>query len=408
MLETIREFALERLKAVGETDRLLCRHADWYASHARDLEEQRRVEEASASALAAFERDVDNFRAALRFRLESKEYTHVLELACDLQGLWRWRGYASEGRRWLSDGLAADGDVTRSIESRSLHLAGILARLQGDLAHAKTLHEQHLDLSRQDRDPSRVAVALKNLGIVCVLRGEHEQARNYFHESLASFEVSGDLSGTVGVRHALANLAGIEGDLAAARKLHEENLGLNTTRRDPGLRASTLNNLGYIALLQRDPDAAERFLTESLKLYQRLGDKDGAASPALNLGCLAIQRGQPRDAEQFLVASLTAVAEMRDATACAGCLEAFAALALAAQRPRRAARLLGAATALRTRGGHTLAPAEQDVFDELVAEARNSLGPDAFDATWREGEALTFTEKVAYALEAQGDGSLRR
>jgi tetratricopeptide (TPR) repeat protein len=220
--------------------------------------------------------------------------------------------------------------------------------------------------------------------------------------------VSGDLSGTVGVRHALANLAGIEGDLAAARKLHEENLALNTTRRDPRLRASTLNNLGYIALLQRDPDAAERFLTESLKLYQRLGDKDGAASPALNLGCLAIQRGQPREAEQFLVASLTAVAEMRDATACAGCLEAFAALALAAQRPRRAARLLGAATALRTRGGHTLAPAEQDVFDELVAEARNSLGPDAFDATWREGEALTFTEKVAYALEAQGDGSLRR
>jgi predicted ATPase/class 3 adenylate cyclase/Tfp pilus assembly protein PilF len=408
MLETIREFAFERLNTLGETEQLRRKHANWYASHARVLEEQRRTEDASASALAGLERDVNNFRAALRFRLDNQEYTDALELACDLQGLWRWRGYASEGRRWLSEGLAAEGDISRPIEARSLHLAGILARLQGDLADAKTLHEQHLDLSRQERDPSRVADALKNLGIVCTLRGEHEQARNYFHESLASYEASGDLSGTAGVRHALANLAGIEGDLAAARKLHEENLRLNRTRRDLGLTASTLNNLGYTALLQRDYDAADRCLSESLTLYQRLGDKEGAAIPALNLGCLAIQRGQPRDAEQHLVESLTALAEIRDARGCAGCLEAFAALALAAQRPRRAARLLGAAAALRSKGGHMLAPAEQDVLDELTAEASNGLGPDAFDATWREGEALSFSEKIAYALEEQEHGSPRR
>jgi hypothetical protein len=161
-------------------------------------------------------------------------------------------------------------------------------------------------------------------------------------------------------------------------------------------------------LLQRDYDAADRCLSESLTLYQRLGDKEGAAIPALNLGCLAIQRGQPRDAEQHLVESLTALAEIRDARGCAGCLEAFAALALAAQRPRRAARLLGAAAALRSKGGHMLAPAEQDVLDELTAEASNGLGPDAFDATWREGEALSFSEKIAYALEEQEHGSPSR
>jgi predicted ATPase/class 3 adenylate cyclase len=404
LLETIQEFALERFVVVGEADQLRHLHADWYAGHARGLEEQRRAEEASASALAALEGDIDNYRAALHFRLERKEYTHVLDLACDLQGLWRWRGHAGEGRRWLLAALEADGDVTRPVEARALHLAGILARLQGDLAHAKTLHEQHLDQARRERDPTRVAAALKNLGIVCTLRGEYEQAHNHFDESLAVYEASGDLTGTAGVRHALANLAGIEGDLAAARKLHEENLRLNRKRGESGLTASTLNNLGYTALLQGDHDAAERFLTESLKLYQRLGDKDGTASPALNLGCLAIQRGQLREAEPYLVESLTAVAEMRDATACAGCLEAFAALALAAHRPRRAARLLGAASAIRIDGGHMLAPAEQDVFDKLVTEATNTLTPDAFKETWREGEALSFGERISYALETEGDG----
>jgi predicted ATPase/class 3 adenylate cyclase len=398
MLETIREFAFEQLDALGEAEQLRRRHAGWYGRRAEQLEHERKAGTTSGSALSELEREIDNFRAALRFLLDKQVNTDALELACNLRGLWRWRGYASEGRSWLADASAAEAQTTKVLRARALHEAGFLARLEGDLAQATMLHERGLELARDEADATAIAANLAGLGIDCTIRGEYEQARNYFHESLRFYEASGDLPGTSRVHHNLANLAGMEGDLALGRTLHEENLRLISMHDDPVLTAVTLSNLGFGCLLQRDLDAAEGFLMRALALLQQLGDKGGVANAMLNLGRLALQRGQHDAAEQHLIESLTTMAEIGRASACAECLHGLAALALAARRPQRAARLLGAAAAL-SREGPELPLPEQNVLDQLIADIKHALQPGDFDAAWREGEALGFDEMIAYALE---------
>jgi predicted ATPase/class 3 adenylate cyclase len=400
MLETIREYALQQLEARDEADQLRHAHAEWFIRHAQTLQRERTAGDVAASALAMLEVELDNFRAALRFLLDEGDYERTLELTCALFELWRLGGYATEGRRWLQQGLAASKATSPLLRARSLGLAGVLARDQGDHVEAETLLEQSLSLSREHGHPEGVARTLSQLATVCAFRGEYERARAYLHESLTLREAAGDLAGKAAVYHHLATLAGLEGDLKAARELHEKNLQLERGVENVRGVASTLNNLGYGALLQGDDDSAEAFLAEGLALSRESGYRQLEATIKTNLGQLAIQRGQMLQARDHLSESLRALNRFGARSACAECFEAFAAIAAQSRQPLRAARLLGAAAAVRSRGGHILGRVEQDAVDTLTTTVRGMLDADEFDAAWQEGEALSFDEKIAYALES--------
>jgi predicted ATPase/DNA-binding SARP family transcriptional activator len=399
MLETIREYALDQHEAREDAVQLHHSHADWCVRHAQALRRQRRGEGAAVTPLRTFELELDNFRAALRFLLEQGDHVRALELASSLYRLWRLGGYATEGRRWLEQGLSATGAVPPLLRARALRVAGALARDQGDYVAGEALLAQSLSLSRGSRNSGEIAAALNLLASVCAVRGEYERARDHLTESLSLYEAAGDASGSLRVYHSLATLAGVQGDLATARQLHEDNLRRQRSVGDLLGVASTLQNLGYVAVLQRDEDAAEAFLTEGFELARELGYKGLKATIQTNLARLAIRRGRLRDAQQYLAEALPVLNQYGARRECAECFQEFASIAARCGQPLRAARLLAATAAVRNSAGHAIRGAEQALLDRLTTDVRHMMDADQFHGAWQEGEAQGFDEMITYALE---------
>jgi predicted ATPase/DNA-binding XRE family transcriptional regulator len=163
MLETIREYALERLEASGEEDMLRRQHAAYYLALAEGAEPQIQGAE-QATWLDRLERDHDNLRAALSWALAAGATEIGLRLAAALGEFWWPLGHVSEGRRWLAAALAGSGPATAAARAKALYRAGELAYGQGDYGVATTRLEESLTLYRDLGDKWGTACALRGLG----------------------------------------------------------------------------------------------------------------------------------------------------------------------------------------------------------------------------------------------------
>ncbi|HET8627499.1 MAG TPA: tetratricopeptide repeat protein [Thermomicrobiales bacterium] len=353
MLETVREYAWERLAANGEAEEARRRHA----AHFLDLAERAAPEltgPEQADWLTRLEREHDNLRAALNWARERGEGEFGLRLAGALWRFWWQRGHLGEGRDWLETLLARGGDAAPALRAVALSGAGNLAWAQADLAWAAALHEASLALHRAAGDRWGVAKSLNNLGLVAVHAGRFEEAVQLYEESLALHRQAGTPRSLAGALVNLGEAVYKRGDNARAASLFEEGLALYRDLGDGRGVADTLHYLGIAACDRGDHGRAEELLTESVALFRAVGDQQGAAS----------------------------------------CLEYLAAVALALDRPREAARLCGAADALRVACGAPVPPSERARRDATVAAARRALGEDAFAAAWADGQALPLDEVI--------------
>jgi predicted ATPase/Tfp pilus assembly protein PilF len=384
MLETIREYALERLADSGEGDQLRRAHADWYSRYARE-----------AGGIREREREIDNFRAALGFLLETHDVNAALGLAAALDHVWRRTRHLPEGRRWLEQGLSA-GDATPATRARALAVLGWLVMDQGDFSEATLLLQTSLRIARDTHDGRIAATALGRLGMLYTQTGEYKAAHASLEEALALYAVAGSARGRSFVFNSLAILAAFEDDFVAARRWLEDDLKL---AREIGSRphiAVANANLGFDAVLRRDYDSAEEFLREALALTRDEGDL--ARAPVVTtLGRLEIGRGQFAAARVYLAEALETYAASGARARCAECFEGFARIALAWKDAPRAAQLLGATAAIRDRSGVRLSPREQQVFDEAV-EALDFTGNRDLQAAWRRGEEMALDDLVGYSL----------
>jgi non-specific serine/threonine protein kinase len=358
MLETVREYAAERLRGDGEARATRARHAAWCLA----------LTEAASPHLqgprqgAWLERltvEHDNIRAALGWCLTDEGDAALgLRLAGRLWWVWFVRGHYSEGRQWLGALLARDCTAPPEVRARALEGAGVLAKDQGDHDEAERLIEQSLALRRRLGDKDTVAGTLTNLGTVVSARGDYDRARALYGEALVLRRASGDRKG---VTMALVNLGIVawrQGELDQAVALTEEGVAVLREVGDTRNVAAGLHNLGSI---HRDQGALERAAAryrESLALSGEVQDRLLAARSVEGLGVVAALRGE---AEQ-------------------------------------GARLCGAAAALRAAIGVPLQSAGRAVVERAAAAARAALGDAEFTAAWAAGEALSFEEAVACAL----------
>ncbi|MFQ5794790.1 MAG: BTAD domain-containing putative transcriptional regulator [Candidatus Bipolaricaulia bacterium] len=164
ILETIREYGLERLEASGESEAIRRTHADYYLALAEQAEPKLEGPD-QRMWLDRLEVEHDNLRAALVWFEQNGEAEAELRLGGALWGFWHMRGYLSEGRRWLEGALAKgeDRDVSASVRAKALHGAGVLTHEQGDYERATVLYEESLDLRRELGDKPGVAILLSNL-----------------------------------------------------------------------------------------------------------------------------------------------------------------------------------------------------------------------------------------------------
>ncbi len=401
MLETIREYALERLAASPrEGEAMRQRHAEYHLALAEVAEDKLRSAERVAW-LDRLEGEHDNLRAALEWSTVKNDRTEIgLRIAGALLWFWHTRGYATEGRGWLKRLVTLNGVVSgTTARAKALYGAGELAWAQGDYPAARPLLEEGLVVGRAAGDWRSVAYALAFLGMVVITQGDVATARSLYQESIALLREVGDKWGEAFTLNWTADALLAGGDLPTARSFYEQSLTLWRATGDPWGSSLPLMALGGIALSQADYAAAQACFEESVALSRSIGDRWGLSWVLSGLGNLALRRGDLGRAKAIFEESLTLGRDMGNPIGIIVCFGGIARLAAAQGDTVRAARLIGAAEALRESLNAYPWHATRLAYEQNVADARAQLDEEAYAAAWAEGRAMKIEEAIEYALK---------
>jgi predicted ATPase/class 3 adenylate cyclase/Tfp pilus assembly protein PilF len=401
LLETVRQYAREKLVESGGGEAIRERHRDYFLALAEAAGAKQRGAE-QAEWLRHLEEEHENLRAGLEWSLVEAGSSGGLRLCGALQWFWTTRGHLSEGRMWCVRILGKAGAQERTLEcAKALNAAGVLAYLQGDYRAAREVLEKSLAIMRELGDRSGIALSLNSLGNVACEQGDFGLGRALHEETLAIRRELGDRWGVAVSLNNLGNLACDQGDFASARAPLEESLAILRELGDRASIAAPLNNLGEVAGYQGDFIAARSLFEESLSIYRELGDRSGIALLLNNLGVVASNQGEFVTARSLFEGSLANLRELENqGNEVAFLLEGLAAVVAALASSLRAARIWGAAERMREEIGSPLPPNVRPRYERSVASARAASEEEGtFDRAWQEGRALTLDQAIALALE---------
>jgi non-specific serine/threonine protein kinase len=400
LLESIRQYGMERLAESGEREALHNRHRDFFLQLAEEGHHNQR----SASQgrwLSALEEEHDNIRAALTSCLKDPEGGEKgLRFGASLEWFWNIRGHLSEGRERLKALLSHPGAQSHTTARADTLLgAGAMAWLQADYATARTLYEECLGIRQELGDRQGMAYSLNNLANIAHYQADYASARSLHEESLAIRRELGDRHG---IAHSLGNLASVvevQGDYASGRALLRESLGILRELGDRHGIAHALGNLGMAVARDGDHALARSLYEESLVMHRELGNRAGIAGILKNTGNAAYCQGDYASARSLYNESLGILRELGDRYGIANLFELYASLALKEGRGERAVRLWGAASALREAIGAPLSPNDREKQQTEITATREVLGDAAFTIAREKGRAMLLEQMVQYAME---------
>jgi predicted ATPase/class 3 adenylate cyclase len=358
MLETIREYANERLEAEPDAAEVRRRHAQHF------LELAKRAEPHLVGAdqkrwLDRCDREHDNIRAALRWSVDLGEVRAGQEAAGSLWRFWHQRGHLAEGRRKLEHLLQARGGADRTQERfKALTGAGGLAYWQNDYPATERFYSEALEIAHDLDDPRAIAETLYNLSYVDRIRGEVD-----------------------------VGIAKLRQVLETARSIGDRQLA-----------ADCLGLIGNYELRQGRPEEALPMIEEALAIYRELGNRFAEADSLSGLGSAYRIVGDREAACAAHRQALEIFVEVGNPTGISMVLEEMAMVETMDGRHERALRLAAAASALKEEIGGG-APAELMRLHEPMEESRRSLGPQAAERAWEEGREMGTDKAIAYALE---------
>jgi non-specific serine/threonine protein kinase len=362
LLQTVRQYALERMKQSGEAEAVRRKHAEYYLELAEEADAELKGAK-QAEYLGWLDREHGNLRTALQLSVEGEDTELELRLAGTLARFWWARGHLSEGRRWLEKGLARSNDSPTSLRVKALNEAGWIALWQDDLEQAVELLEESVVLYKELGDEPGIATSLTNLG------------------------------------HAVLH----QDDKERLKALCEEAEALRREFVDRWAVAELLIFLGMAALYQGVHEQAGTLLEESLATFRELGDTQRGTLCVTYLWMAALEGGDRRRAATLLEGDLRRLQglHIKPQIQIYDDLMGSAVVAELNGHPARAAQLLGAAETLREAISLSLllwdhTPTD---YEALLNAARVRLGEEAWEAAFAEGRAMTPEEAIEYALE---------
>jgi predicted ATPase len=292
MLETIREYAQERLEESGEAEITRRAHAEYFLSLAEEAEPMLWGPEDAAWS-NRLEREHDNMRAALYHALELETAECALRLGGALRWFWWIEGYYSEGRSWLEAALAKYGRASAQARAKALEGVGWLADRHGDLDRAEAAAEEGLKLSAEAELGELVVAEFQNvLGDAARQRGDYERATRLVEESLALYQAAGDKPGIAWTLGNLANVAGDRGDHERAKQLYEEGIARSRQLGGAYPLGEYLVSPGYTLLLEGNPERTMELNEEAADLLRKRGRRGGLQFALDNLGWAMLLRGE--------------------------------------------------------------------------------------------------------------------
>jgi len=359
MLETIHEYADEKLEGSGEIEDIRRRHAHYFSGLAAQAESEL-FAAGQGYWLTRLGCEHDNLRVALAWSLDGADVALGSQIISALREFWYLEGFIAEGLRWTKRAIECAGDVPPGIRTKVLNAAGDLAFAQGDYEAGKGYHRQALALSQE----------------------------------------SGDVVGRAWSLIFLAsNMGAFPDEVEAGIRLCQDGLSLFRELDDiPGITRA-LNVLGELSRIVGDYDRAQDVYEECLALCRQVGDKQRAGVMLSNLSYVAMHQDDYQRAEALIREALTITVELNTKYFTGLCIAMLAGPVGANGQPERAARLLGASEGILLSLDASLQPADQIEIDCYLADIRAQLDEKIYNDACSQGRAMSIEDAVAYALD---------
>jgi predicted ATPase/DNA-binding CsgD family transcriptional regulator len=365
MLDTIREYAFEKLQQGGDAD-WRNRHANYFLEWCRATSKELGSGE-QLQALRRIDEEQANIRLALDWML-SEQPDGALQLAAAMGQYWFMRRHLSEGMQWLRRALEVESS-SPNVRAAVLLSYARLSRRHGEYEATRKLAEECAALSRQLGLTSELARSLTLIGMVTSHSGDLTGAGPYFNESLELMRRGGDRLGIAG----------------------------------------SLNNIALLTSAQGNHEAAQRMVQEAIEVAEGIGDRFAIAGVLDTVARIAIRLGGYAEARRDYMRALVISAELEDVMNVADCLDGMALIAQHDGEAARAVRLIAAAHQIRTSTGGETNPEWSLEVNEGLAAARARLKAHAADEAWQKGAALSMQDAVRFAIgetaEPLRDGS---
>ncbi len=388
LLETIRDYAAERLKSAGEVETQDDRHAFHFFKLALQAEPELQGPE-QALWFERLGQEHDNIRRATRFYTRRGDAGSTLLVAGAIWRFWWTRGTWEEGRGVLRDAMALPGSREPSVErAKALYASAVLARGQGDFAAADGYLAESLEIARSLGDKAGVGNARFEQGNLANSRGDLATAATLYAEALTIRREIEDRRGVSLTLHNLAVVYQSRGEGEEARRLFEEALDLHRELGNATMEAYTLNGLTDIVIHGGDLDAAQRYLERGLAIQRQLGNKDGIGFSLRQLGEVATRRGDAARAKALLAEALELFQTIGDSSGLIDILDSVAGLAALLGQSERAFILAGAGTAWRAGADVPRSEPDTAVLNRALEPARPALDEAAIAAAQARGAAM--------------------
>jgi len=402
VLETIRDYACEKLVLRDEQIKLAGAHCDYFFVMAKAA--NRGLQGAEQGAWTRrVEMEHDNLRAAITGALEGRSDPILsVKLIVALMGFWMLRGYSTEGRRYVRASLGLPAvQASDFLHGHALYVGATLAYSQSDYKEALEMLERCLAIRRRDEKPLEIAATLSTMSLVRLSMGDASQALQAETESVEIFRNVGNETGEVIGRFHLGQIHAHCGDVVGARNQFEHCLVVARALDNLELESESELVLGDLALEAGDVESARARFAASLDIAQTAGDKRGEATALWRLGRVDCLGSDSTTARGRLSGALRAFQAFDMFAEMLGCLEDLATLAQALGNHSSCVRILAAAQVRRERLGLPRTPKIEDRWREAVAQLRQCLGAPAFEREWLQGQAWELQEAVRWALTAE-------
>jgi predicted ATPase/class 3 adenylate cyclase len=440
LLETIREYALNKLREAGEENQARTRHAAYFVKMAETAEPMLKGR-GQLAGMNLLNLNFDDLRHTLDW-LAGADPQSALRLAVLLGRFWEMSSHYSEGRAVLERMLHLAGDAPLPLRARALCWQGLLTCRQGEYDLASALLQESLYISQSIGDAQGESNALAQLGATASLRGDYTQSREWLESSLAIAKRIKDADAEAYVMLVLGNLAYGQGDessaqgyyeqalqmcrqqadevsmgkllnnlgslshalgnLVQARQYFEESLVITNQFGNRWLKNITMVGLGNVAYDQHDYEAAQRFYEQSFQLAREMGEKSTMGYALEGLGNVSREKGNLDMARHYLRDSLTLHRQIGAKEGMLFSIDSIIQLCLEEGQSLQAVRLLAATRTLRESLGMEYMPVEQSTFNRSLALAAERMSSDAFDQAWIEGKRMNIEQAVLVALNESG------
>jgi predicted ATPase/class 3 adenylate cyclase/DNA-binding CsgD family transcriptional regulator len=328
LLETIRQYARERLNDECDGRAIFVRHAGFYLAFAEQADAELRGPH-QRDWLERIDSEHDNMRAALRWFGSTEQSENRLRLAIALTRFWRTRGYLTEGRGWLSAALSRCRNAAPDKRAHALNCLGNLATEQADWDTAESYRSESLRLFRELDDKVGIATVLNGLAFITRHRGDRIRAKLMYEEMLS---IARQLDSTGLIAQGLTNMAQVDielGEISRASKESEESIALHRQLGSREGLAYSLQRLARIAWHQGDYVALRARSEEALNIFRELGHKMGVAWILMYLGAGACETCDFPQARALLDESLALARELEADQRIAQTLEWLGAISFA-------------------------------------------------------------------------------